>query len=127
MVLNEYTETRYGKIYVRVPESLAKLIRIAREKVRGRAEEIYTGEAIWNIGSQPDAIRSSTDFPEVFAVRAGVGVAALIVIFAAFAVPSVRTPERNQSSDVNSRAEGLIWTKNRVTCGGLEAYVAYRR
>src|SRR5262249_9002734 len=113
MILSEPTETRDREIHVGAPQNLSVLIGISRAKICCRVEEIDTAETIWHVGSQPDPIHTSTKLPEVFALRAGIRVATLIVIFAAFAVPSVRTPERDESSDFDRRV-GLYATKRGV-------------
>jgi hypothetical protein len=46
------------------------------------------------------------------------------MIFAALDVPGVGTPEGNQSSDVNFRAERLISTQYGTPGGGLNAQIA---
>src|SRR5579864_130839 len=102
MILHEPTKAGHGKIYVRVAEGLPELVRIPREKIRDRAELIH---AVRYVSSQSDAIHSSAGLPKVFAVRAGVRIAGLILIFAALAVSCEGTPEGDQSSDVNLRAK----------------------
>src|SRR3989442_9616253 len=86
MTLHESAETRHGEIHSRIPERLPKLIRISREEIAERAKEIYAIEAIRYVRPQADAIHSSADLPKVFAPRARVRIAGLIVIFAALAV-----------------------------------------
>src|SRR6267143_421872 len=92
MILHEPAETRHREIHVRPPERLPKLTRISREEISQRAEEIYAVEAVWYIGPQSDAIQCSADLPKVFAPRARIRVARLIMILATFAVPCIRPP-----------------------------------
>src|SRR5215469_3439370 len=126
MVLNKSTETGNWKIHPRSSKGLSKLIGIAREKIRDRTEEIHTPEAVRYIGPQSDSINSSASFPKLFALRAGIRVAALIPIFAAFAVPGVGTPECDQPGHVDLRPEWLVSSQNGATRSGLKPQIAYR-
>src|SRR6267143_2598538 len=123
MILHEPAETRHREIHVRPPERLPKLTRISREEISQRAEEIYAVEAVWYIGPQSDAIQCSADLPKVFAPRARIRVARLIMILATFAVPRIGPPEGNQSSD-NLRAERLVCAQDGMACGDLKAQIA---
>src|SRR5216683_6554741 len=126
MILHESTKAGHRKIYVRVPEGLPELVRIPREKIRDSAEEIHAVEAVRYVSSQSDAIHSSAGLPKVFAVRAGVRIAGLIVIFAALAVSSVGTPEGDQSSDVNLRTKRFVCAQHGMARGRLKAQIANR-
>src|SRR6266478_9619620 len=125
MILHESTETRDRKIHVRTPKRLPKLVRISREEIAERPKEIYAIEAVRHVGSQSDAIHSSTDLPKVFASRARVRIAGLIMIFAALAISRVGTPEGNQSSDVNLGAERFVRAQDGMACGNLETQIAH--
>src|SRR5437016_1623869 len=125
MILHESTETRDRKIHIRTPERLPKLVRISREKISERPKKIYAIEAVRHVGSQSDAIHSSADLPKVFALRARVRIAGLIVIFATFAVSRVGTPEDNQPNYVNLRAKRLVRVQDGMTCGDLEPQIAH--
>src|SRR5439155_22724844 len=125
MILYKSTETRDRKIHMRAPESLSKLIRIRCEKIRQRTEEIYAAEPVRYVGPQSDAINCPAHFPKVFALRARVCVIGLIMIFAALAVSCVRTPEGDQSSDINLRTERFVRAQDSVARGGLEAHIAH--
>ncbi len=95
MILHESAKTRHRKIHVRISERLPKLIRISREEIAERAKEIHAVEAVRYVGTQSDAIHGSADLPEVFAPRARVRIAGLIMVFAALAVSRVGAPEGN--------------------------------
>ena len=73
-----------------------------------------------SVGLESYAIHHSTKLPKVFSPRARMRVAALIVIFAAFAVPGVRTSERDQSSDIDLGTDSLIRAQNCVARSRLE-------
>src|SRR5882724_4638446 len=124
MILHESTETRDRKIHVRTPKRLPKLVRISGEKISERPKKIYAIEAVRHVGSQSDAIHSSADLPEMFAPRARVRIARLIMVFPSFAVPRIRSREGDQSSDVNLRAERLIRAQDGMARGGLKAHIA---
>src|SRR2546427_7633233 len=126
MILNESTKAGHGKIYVWVAEGLPELVRIPREKIGERAEEIQAVEAVRYVSSQFDAIHSSAGLPKVFAVRAGVRIAGLIVIFAALGVSCVGTPEGDQSRDVNLRTKRFVCAQDGMARGGLKAQIANR-
>ena len=106
VILHETAETGNREIDVRIAKRLPKLIRISREKICKRTEEIYATKTVRHVGPQPDAIDSAADLPKVFALRARVRVAGLIVIFATFAVSGVRTPEGHETGDVNFGPKG---------------------
>src|SRR5260370_7118684 len=101
MILDKSAETRYREIHVGISECLAKLIRIPREKIRERAEEVCAAEAVRHAGPQPNAIESPARLPKVFAPRASVRVVALIMIFAPLAIPSLSTHQDIQSRIAN--------------------------
>src|SRR5713226_2029938 len=124
MILDKRTETRYREIHSGISECLAKLIRIPREKICERAEEVCAAEAVRHAGPQPNAIESPARLPKVFAPRASVRVVALIMIFAALAIPCVRTPEDDQSRNVNFRAGRFVRAEDGAAGGGLEAKIA---
>src|SRR5207245_2059240 len=86
MVLHESADTRHREIHVRIPERLSKLVRISREEIAERAKEIYAIEAVRYVGTQFDPIHRSADLPKVFAPRARIRIAGLIMVFATFAV-----------------------------------------
>ena len=124
MILHISAKTRHRKIHVRTPERLPKLIRISRKEISEGAKEIYAIESVRHVGTQPDAIYSSADLPEMFPSRARVGIAGLIVIFAALAILRIRPPERDQSSDVSLRTERLIRAQDCMASGGLKPQIA---
>src|SRR5260370_42595369 len=124
MILHESADTRHRKIPGRIPKRLSKLTRIFREEIAERAKEIYAIEAVRHVGTQFDAIHRSANLPKMFATRARVRIAGLIMVFATLALPRVGTPERDHSSDVNRRAERLIRPQNRMSRGGLKPQIA---
>src|SRR5207253_7063332 len=124
MILHEHTETCYREIHGRIPERLPKLIGISRKEISERAKKIYAIEAVRYVGPQSDAIYSSADLPKVFAPRARIRVARLIMVLATFAASRIGPPKGDQSSDVNLRAERLIGAQDGMARGGLKAQIA---
>jgi len=90
MILYESAKTRHRKIHGRIPERLPKLINIARQEIAERSKEIYAVEAVRYVRSQSHAIGRRADLPTMFSSHAGVRIAGLIVVFAAFAVSCIR-------------------------------------
>src|SRR5690349_25126208 len=119
--MHDRTDSRDSKIYAGTPESPPKLIGSSCEEISERAKEIQTVQAVRYIASQSDAIYSSADLPKVFALRAGIRIVRLIVIFATFAISSIRPSEGEESSDVNLRAEKLICAQDGMARADLKA------
>src|SRR5579863_108 len=124
MVLEESTEVRNGKIDAGASERLPKLIGTARKKTLERTKQVDAGKTIRDIGAQPYSVYRPANLPEVFASRAAVRVNALIVIFAALAVPTVSASEGDKAGDINLWPERLIRAQDRAPRGRLESQIA---
>src|ERR1700724_3286415 len=124
MVLHEPAETCHRKINAGTSERLPKLIRVSRKEIFDGIKEIHAIETVRYFGSQSDAIYSSADLPKMFAERARIGVAHLIVILATFAVPCIGPPEDNDPSNVNLRPTRFVCAQDGMARRGLKTQIA---
>src|SRR5579871_3519938 len=125
MVLHKAAKSRHRKCGSRVAKRLAELRRLRSQKILKGIKKINSAKTIRRRRAQTDTLYINARFPDIFPVRARVGVARLVMIFAAVTQSRIRPSEIHHSGDVDLWSIRLRRAQDRVTRCDLKAQIAY--